>query len=583
MTCEEMIYSNDYVDYIINFLEGYEGAEDIYRMGCVNSIMDKIGILHMPRSNDYLTNLERTPYSFVPKLYGLMDSSNIGEIGVKQVKNPSVLGLDGENVMVGVIDTGIDYTNSLFRNMDGSTRIHVIWDQTMEGFGKSDENSEGNNVENTVDTQVPSVLYGTTFSASQINEALQSGNSYDIVPSRDENGHGTFLAGIAAGGENAENDFMGIASGAELAVVKLKEAKPYLREYFGVPMDVPAYAETDIIYAIEYLLRCADERNMPISILIGVGSSNGGHLGLTFVERYLTSVLENPGIMVSVPAGNEGNERLHYEGNMEPGDSSQQVEFNVAEGQNTLVMEFWGDAPSTFAVGLVSPQGDRVERIPPRFGAEETLRLPLAGSVIYVAYQLVETYSGEELIFIRINNPTPGLWRLIVYGDDDRQRTFNIWMPLRQFLQEDTYFLQANPNNTITIPGNAPLVTTMTAYNHINGSIYADASRGFFLRDISKPDLTAPGVSISGPGLRNNFVTRTGTSVAAAHAAGVFALFMQWERENPGLGPYYAAQVQSFFLRSARRDDELEYPNEIWGYGIIDVGRVFEQFRLINV
>lgn len=578
MTCEEMIYSNDYVDYVINFLEGFEGAEEIYRMGCVNPIMDKIGILHMPRANDYLTNLERTPYSFVPKLFGLMDSSNMEEIGVKQVKNPNAIGVDGENVIVGVIDTGIDYTNPLFRKMDGTTRINVIWDQTIRGFEKSDESAG----EGASDSQVPLALYGTTFSAAQINEALRSDTPYEIVPSRDENGHGTFLAGIAAGGDNAENDFVGIASGAELAVVKLKEAKPYLREYFGVPMDVPAYEETDLIYAIEYLLRYADERNMPISILIGVGSSNGGHLGLTFVERYLTSILENPGIMVSVPAGNEGNERLHYEGDMEAGDSNQQVEFNVAEGQNALVMEFWGDAPTTFAVGLISPQGDRIERIPPRFGKEETLRLPLAGSTIYVAYQLVETYSGEEMIFIRINNPTPGLWRLIVYGDEARQRRFNIWMPLRQFLQEETYFLQANPNNTITVPGNAPLVTTMTAYNHTNGSIYADASRGFLLRDISKPDLTAPGVVITGPGLRGNFVTRTGTSVAAAHAAGVFALFMQWERENPDLGPYYAAQVQSLFLKSAKRDDELEYPNEIWGYGIIDIERVFEQFRLIE-
>lgn len=106
MTCEEMIYSNDYADYMINFLEGFEGAEDIYRMGCVNPIMEKIGILHIPRPADYLTNLERTPYSFVPKLFGLMDSSNMEEIGVKQVKNPNGLGLDGENVIVGVVDTG---------------------------------------------------------------------------------------------------------------------------------------------------------------------------------------------------------------------------------------------------------------------------------------------------------------------------------------------------------------------------------------------------------------------------------------------------------------------------------------------
>ena len=164
-----------------------------------------------------------------------------------------------------------------------------------------------------------------------------------------------------------------------------------------------------------------------------------------------------------------------------------EVEFNIAEGQETLVLEFWGDAPTTFAVGLVSPQGDRIERIPPRFGKEEVLRLPLAKSTIYVAYQMIETYSGDELIFIRITNPIAGLWKLLVSAADGRKRTFNIWMPLRQFLQRETYFLRAEPNNTITNPGNAPLVTTMTAYNHLNGSVYAESGRGFISKQLFPP------------------------------------------------------------------------------------------------
>jgi len=569
MTCEEMIYSNDYADYMINFFEGTEGAQELYQSGCVNPILERIAMLHIPRTSDYMTNLEETPYSFVPKLFGLMDSSNIEAIGVKRVKNSNVLGIDGENVIIGVIDTGIDYTNSLFRNEDGTTRINVIWDQSIAGLEESDENREFD------------ALYGMVYTKAQLDDALRQDDPYDVIPTRDENGHGTFLAGIAAGGVDEDSDFEGIASGAEIAVVKLKEAKTYLREYFGVPQNIPAYEETDIIYAVDFLLRYADARNMPISILIGVGSSNGGHLGLGFLERYLTSILENPGIMVSVPAGNEGSERLHYAGNMEEGRNELQVEFNVAEGQSTLVLEFWGDAPTTYAIGLVSPQGDRIERIAPRFGQEEVLRFPLSDTTIYVAYQLVETFSGNELIFVRLTNPTPGLWRMLVYGDDERQRSFNIWMPLRQFLQENTYFLLADPNNTITIPGNAPLVTAMTAYNHLNGSIYADASRGFVARNIAKPNLAAPGVNVMGPGLRNNYVRRTGTSVSAAHAAGIYALFLQWSLENQEIGIYYAAQVQNFFFKSATRESDIEYPNVIWGYGIMDAERVFEQFRVV--
>ncbi len=575
MTCEEMIYSNEYADFAINFLEGIEGAKEIYNTGCVNAITQKLGVLHIPKAVDYLTNLERVPYAFIPKLFGLMDSTNIESVGVKKVKNDDFLGLDGENVIIGVIDTGITYTNPLFLTNDGKTRIGVIWDQTISGFEKSDRN-------NRLAKEIQP-YYGMTYLAQDINEALMQENPYARVPSTDENGHGTFLAGIAAGNDNRENDFVGIASGAELAVVKLKEAKPYLKTYFGISEDVLAYEETDIIYAVQYLLRYADYQNKPLSILIGLGSSNGGHLGLTSLERYLTSILENPGVMVSVPAGNEGNERLHFAGRFDGLETRQDVEFNVGNGEDALVLELWGDAPTTYAVGLVTPEGDNVSLITPRFGKEEELRLPLSNTTIYVAYQLAETYSGDEFIFIRLVRPTPGLWRLIVYADGENIRRYNIWMPLRQFLKQDTYFLQAEPDNTITIPGNAPLVTTVTAYNHQNGSIYANASRGFAERDIAKPDLTAPGVAVTGPGLRDNFVTGTGTSAAAAHAAGIFALFQEWNEKNPELGPYYAAQVQSFFLKSAVRDRNLEYPNVIWGYGIIEIDGTLNQFRVLDV
>jgi subtilisin family serine protease len=126
-----MIYDDDYVDLIINFFEGYDMNQPYYQGGCVNEIAEQIAILHKPRGESYLTNLETTPYSSVPKLFGLMDSSNMEATGVKRVQNTAGLGLDGSDVIVGVIDTGIDYTNPLFRKENGDTRIQVLWDQTI--------------------------------------------------------------------------------------------------------------------------------------------------------------------------------------------------------------------------------------------------------------------------------------------------------------------------------------------------------------------------------------------------------------------------------------------------------------------
>lgn len=657
MECQDMIYSNDYADYLINssdmIIEGDESN------CCTNRIMERIAIQHCPQKEQRLTNLESIPYSFIPKLYGLMDSTNMEVTGVKQVQRPENLALSGRGVIVGVIDTGIDYVNQLFVDSNGNSRIGVIWDQTipgeigedvsvtggtgsgiadagMEGGTGSDtadagmtgdrildgvsmgdmriddmtagvgtDDSEGNTFSNLgVNSSIipdsiagifgqtgvsisenlpPKPLYGTVYSNSQINQALRSEEPYIIVPSRDISGHGTYMTGLAAGNIDPQNDFTGIAYESEIAVVKLKEAKPYLREYFGVREDVAAYQETDIIYAVEYLLRYARKRRMPISIYIGVGSNNGGHLGYTFLERYLDSVLENVAVLVSVPAGNEGNERLHYSGEIPENAEFDLVEVNIAEGQDTLTLELWGNAPTTFAVGIDAPGGERIERIDPRFGSEELIGFPITRTTVYVVYQLVEVYSGDELIFIRINDPTPGIWRFRVYASEGRQRTYNMWMPLRQFLRPDTYFLRPEPENTVTNPGNSRLVLTMTAYNHINESLYAAAGRGYTARNVVKPSLTAPGVNVTGPGLRGNYVTRTGTSVAAAHSTGMLALFLQWNMDNMEFGFFFAEQILSFFFRSAEREPEYEYPNILWGYGVMNIWNVFDRFRVVDI
>lgn len=591
MTCQDMIYSNDYMDLIVNVHEGNRSSLELYPDSCINEIAERIGLFHLRRSSTYLTNLETVPYSSIPKLFGLMDSSNMEVMGVKQVQSPSYLGLDGSGVIVGIIDTGIMYDNALFRDENGNSRIGIIWDQTIRKDDPEDVENMSEQERSimvgtlTIEQQKKTVslpLYGTAYTNAQINEALQRDDPYELVPTKDENGHGTFLAGIAAGGVNRENDFTGIATGAEIAVVKLKETKPYLREFFQIKQDVPAYSETDIIYAVDFLLKYSRAKQKPLSILIGLGSSNGGHEGLTYLEQYLSVILQNVEIMVSTPAGNEGTERLHYYGELPKNVEYDEVEVNMDAGQKGLSFELWGNAPNTFALGIISPRGDRIERISPRFGREELINLPLSRTSVYVAYQIAEAYSGNELIFVRLINPTPGIWRFLVYADEGQQRSFNIWMPLRQFLQDNTHFLKGSPDDTITVPGNEKNSMTMTAYNHLNGSIFAEASRGYNARDQIKPDLTAPGVNITGPGLRNNFVTRSGTSVAAAHSAGMIAQFLQWDLENDRYNMFFAGQIKSFFLKGAVRDPDTQYPNPVWGYGIMNIERVFEEFRVID-
>lgn len=572
MTCEERFYSNDYRDLIVSFSEDISDLSFLKEEDCLNQISERISILHDERTEEYLTNLETIPYSSIPKLFGLMDSTNMEVTGVKQVQNPSFLGLNGSGTIVGIIDTGIMYDNPLFLDENGNSRIGVIWDQSLPA-GEIKEQ----------DTWFLPPYFGTVYFNEDINRALSMENPYEYVKTKDENGHGTFLAGISAGGVDEEHDFTGIATRAEIAVVKLKEAKPYLREFFQIKDGVEAYSESDIMYAVDYLVRYAKLRGKPMSILLGMGSNNGGHNGQTYLEIYINRLLENVGIMVSAPAGNEGAQRLHYAGVWNETKNVGEVELNISEGQSGLVFEFWGHAPTTFAIGLVSPRGERIDRVVPRFGKEEILSLPQSRTSIYIAYQILEAFSGDELIFVRLQNPIAGLWRILVYSEEGSQKRFHIWLPLRQFLQSDTFFLDSSPEQTITVPGNAERITTLTAYDNRNGSIYAQASRGYNTKNQVKPNLAAPGVEIVGPGLRNNLVTKSGSSVAAAHSAGMFALFFQWDMENYRSGMFFSSQIQSFFQRGAQRERQDVYPNPIWGYGKMNIEQSLEQFSIINI
>lgn len=584
MKCSEMIYSNNYADYMINFLNSYEGGMDYYQEGCVNEIIDKLAIFHTPRGEDSLNNLETVPYSFIPKLYGVADIDDI--VGNSEryslVYNSNLYNVDGKDIIIGIIDTGINYNNSLFwTEQDGfkKSRILSIWDQSrpLNNLDANNPNAYTSNVSNFI----ANIPFGTEYSGDQITAAINSINPFELVPEDDESGHGTFLAGVAAGGEQPEKGFRGVAPGAELAIVKLKEAKQYLRDYFCIKDGVNAYQETDIIYGIQYLLALAKRYNKPISILIGVGSSLGGHFGTTFLEQYIDTILENVDVMVSVPAGNEGNERLHYRGVFDVTEKVQEVEFNIGENTKGIVMELWGQNPIIYGVGILSPRGERIDLIPPRFGQEEEFVLPLSGASIYVAYQLVEIYSGNELIFIRIVSPVAGIWKLLVYGEEARERKYDIWMPNRQFLDEETFFLLGKPENTVVNPGNARLGVTFTSYNALDGSSYLQGGRGFNSSNQVVPDLAAPGVNVVGPG-GVDFITKTGTSVAAAYGAGIFALFLQWLQNHPELDRFYAAQIKSMFLQNARRRDDVLYPNSTVGYGYIDLSKVFKVFEVVK-
>jgi len=273
--------------------------------------------------------------------------------------------LRGSGVLLGFVDTGIDFADNTFRNADGSTRLLGLWDQTQE-----DDRDEAMVPRPTEDRRngtgqmgaiygmsgrSPSdfAFYGREFSEEEINFALQGSNPYEILPSRDENGHGSALVRAAAA---SENPYGGVAPLTSIAMVKLKQAKPYLRDFWQIPDDAFCVAEEDIIYGVEWLLSVAERENMPLVLCIALGSNQGNHTGQTVLSRYLDDVARYPGVCVCVAAGNEGGTGHHFFGRV-LGDGYEEVEINVAEGEDGFSTELWEvDSRSTVPSGSRSAE-----------------------------------------------------------------------------------------------------------------------------------------------------------------------------------------------------------------------------------
>ena len=227
--------------------------------------------------------------------------------------------------MTAILDTGINYTNPIFRHKDGTTRIAALWDQTIDS-----------------DTQYPDdTFFGTEYSKEQINLALSSEAPLNIVPSTDEIGHGTMLAAVMAGSEVPQQDFAGVATDSDLIVVKLKQAKQNIRDFFIIPPDVPCYQENDIIWALHYIINTAIKLNRPCAICIGLGTSQGSHDNSGALNGLLSLISRFTGFCICICAGNEGNKRKHFSGKVDSSARTTILELNIAENEPGFSLEIW--------------------------------------------------------------------------------------------------------------------------------------------------------------------------------------------------------------------------------------------------
>lgn len=559
--CRDKILSQEYEDFIIpDYRQDIEGVFPEEQV-CIQELGFGYRAIHVDRQLVGEIFIEEVGYNGIPNCYALLDTGAMNESGISALQNYPSLQLQGEGIMIGMIDTGIDYTNPIFQNFVG-TRIAAIWDQTIQ-TGNAPAGFD----------------YGSEYPAELINDALKSETPKDIVPSMDTNGHGTFLASMAAGDANIENRFQGAAPKATLGIVKLKEAKQFLKKFYAIREDAVCYQETDIMQGLLYLHRLAQKLQMPLVMCMALGTNFGGHNGETILSRILETYARLEDRCVVIGGGNEASQRHHFQGTLTKG-KTQEIEIRVEEGGGRgFVAELWTGIPNIITAYLVTPTGERSPEISIRQGDRYSFTFAFDQTNVDVEYRLLLNNDSSLLVFLRFSNPSSGIWRIGVNPIRVGDGIFHIWLSMQEFLEKNTYFLEANPDYTITEPGSTRGAITAAFYNGVDNSVDINSGRGYTRSNLIKPDFAAPGVNVTGAALDGRFVKRSGSSVAAGITAGASALIMEWLLKQPLSRSISTSQVANIMILGAEQKTLPEYPNKEWGYGTLDVYQSLDRIR----
>ena len=495
----------------------------------------------------------------LPNALTLMGRASLESSGITNVQQQPYLDLRGRGTLVGIIDTGVDYTKKAFQYEDGTSKIRYIWDQTIEG-----NSPEG-------------FFYGSEYTNEQINQALKTDTPHDLVPSVDTQGHGTFLASVAASREDSE--YTGAAPDADLLVVKLKRIHQFFYDYYVLPESQEnAFSAADVMLAIDYMIDKASALEMPLSICISLGTNMSGHDNFTILQEYINFVSQITGVCICAAAGNESNTRSHTSGTLASENSTYDIQIRVPENADSFMMQIYVSSSDRMSVSLKSPTGEVVPRAVAKSGQTTVTKLILEKSTVKVVYHFPIAESGVELIVVEILNPTPGVWTVTLYGDIILDGKFNAWLPVTGFVTEGVDFLNPDPYTTIVAPGTGAGFITCGAYNEKDNSLYFNSSWGPTRSLLLKPDLVAPGVGVSGIYPLGNG-NMTGTGVAAAITAGACALMLQWGIVGKNDVSLNTQRIKAYLIRGCRREQDIPYPNYQWGYGKLDLYNTFRQLR----
>ncbi len=589
MDCSTVIPSEETYEFIV---AADEAQGQSFLPECIQRINSRYSVWYYNRAGLPRMSVDAYTYSAIPKCFGLVESTGLEVSGILKLQNQPALSLNGQGVFIAVIDTGIRIADDAFRSSDGSTRIFSVWDQTQtaagagmdgagrDGIGLDGAGANGAGTSGTIRLAPPEgFLYGVEYSREQINAALRGEDPDGSGIGRDENGHGTFLASLACGSRDARNGFTGAAPYSELIVVKLKEAKRYLREFYFIPEDTPAYAESDIMAAVSYADGIARREGRPLVIFLGLGTNNGNHAGSAPLCSYLDELSSVRHRAVVAASGNEAGRRHHFSGMADSIGQPYQVEINVEADIPGFYAEIWVPAPELSAVSVQSPTGEVVPKSIPAVGGSRNYTFVFENTKLSIDYRTAGNLRRDQLIFLRFTDVVRGIWVINVYPKNLVNGNFNIWLPMSEMLSQDVFFLKPDPKITLTMPSDSRLAISVGGYNSATESLYLDSGRGFTADGVIKPDFLAPAVNLLGKGLRGGYVDFTGTSAASAITAGACAQILEWAVTRGNAVGINSVDIRNLLIRGCERNPQQEYPSPEQGFGYLDVYRAFLSLR----